>query len=115
MTPNRSTRRRESDEVEWVGNPLCRGGTTGTLGVIRGELLLANPELFLPPDGTRVRGAVTRTWILNIIDTDSMSIEGQCLSTLMLFDMMPEKAKREAEQIIRWAYAYSQPTCEVSQ
>ena len=122
MTPNRSTRRRESHEIEWTGNPLAKGGTRAKIGDLEAELMRVAPDYFGPIQ--RPLGGVNRigrTWILNIFDTASLNIEGQCIASMLLTDHMAEGARREAEKILRWAASYAKaetsdaeqcPACE---
>ena len=90
--------------LEWTGNPLSKEGTRCRCGSIEAELMRIDPYGVFAID--RSTPQLRRTWLLNILERDDLLIGGdRCLSTVVLVNLMPEVAKREAEQIVRWAVA----------
>ena len=97
--------------VEWTGNPLSKDGTTGRIGPIEADLRKVWPSELglvecLKLGQVRVTKEFRRTWVLNICDKNDMRIDTQCLTSVVLVNMMPEVAKREAEELMRWALTY---------
>jgi hypothetical protein len=86
--------------IEWTGNPLYRAGTQCWCGTIRGELMRIDAAMF-GDVGTTPQ--IRRSWVLNIFDVDALWIGDACLSCVVLVNLMPEAAKREAAQLVRWA------------
>ena len=90
------------EPLEWIGNPLSTAGTRCRCGSVEAELMRASPSIL----GDIALGIkLRRVWVLNIYDGNGMTCGGGCLSSVVLVNMMPEAAKREAEQILRWASA----------
>lgn len=91
----------------WHGNPLTSEGTWCEAGGLRAELMRVDPmaligSIFMPKQ--RVPLVIQRTWVLTISDPLCMP-PLDALACVMLSNLMPEAAKREAETIFGWAVA----------
>ncbi len=91
--------------IEWTGNPLAIAGTRCTVGDVEAELMRFDgvEVLNLPSDRSTPVARFRRAWILHISDATDTRIGDRTLSSVVLVNLMPEAAKREAETIIRWA------------
>lgn len=74
---------------EWTGNPLTKEGCKLSLTHVSGELRKLH-----------MRG---RHWVLDVLDPLRME---SCLLSVVLRNMMPEEAMRDAEMLLGWADAY---------
>lgn len=98
-------------EREWTGNILTRIGATLVMENVTGTLMKVDPLSFALPHGFRPKW-IGRLWILNIDRNKRMRIGSgpSCVSCVLLKDLMPEPAKREAELILDWANEYYEPS-----
>lgn len=92
-------------EVVWTGNPLSAEGTRGVLGGAVAELLHIGKGAVTAFGATRWTRELRRSWWLYISDADDMRLDPRPVIALVLVDLMPEAAKREAEIVLRWAVA----------
>jgi hypothetical protein len=90
--------------IEWQGNLLATAGAWCDIGDLRAELMRVDPQAFASSDGGTCKRP-KRAWVLAISDRSCFRIGHDCLASVILVDLMPDAAKREAEQLLRWAHA----------
>lgn len=84
-----------TQQAVWRGNILASGAHY-TVGDIRAMVVPYSPNL----------QRLNKAWVISIFNDDPYRINVSPLSEVVVFNLSPDGARREAETLAKWAHAY---------